>query len=393
MTQEEYGLYGYFISIILTFSIVLNFGLYIPLSKLYHDLSAPADRGKLLYTLFVMLTIGLFCSLFPIYFFGLDYTIIKILFKNPINYNAYRYTLLLAIIVSVCNFMLTNFFFTSEKINHIKRYNIWRIICINVFSLGFLYYFQNKDTVGLRLEVTYIVEGILFLLFAVYPFKEFHFTFNKALVKNSIKLALPVMFSAIFGIFINFSDKFFLEKYNSFADLSYYYLAISVAGVIPVIFVSFQNAWLPLFLKEKDVEKNVLKTNKLIFQLSIVFISISLLLILALKMTFIFGIIQEKYHEALSVLPILLLSQIVAAIVPIYTNYLIYFSKTYITPVTGIIICFINVGLNIVLIPRYGPYGAATVSLISNSAYLVIYYFITTNYIKKHIAVKPAISE
>ena len=37
MTQEEYGLYNYLLSIITTFAVVLNFALYIPLSKFYHD--------------------------------------------------------------------------------------------------------------------------------------------------------------------------------------------------------------------------------------------------------------------------------------------------------------------------------------------------------------------
>ena len=44
MTQEEYGLYGYLLSIIMTFSIVLNFGLYIPLTKFYHEFNNSKDK-------------------------------------------------------------------------------------------------------------------------------------------------------------------------------------------------------------------------------------------------------------------------------------------------------------------------------------------------------------
>src|SRR6188768_2676173 len=55
MTQEEYGLYGYLLSIILTFSIILNFGLYIPLSKFYHDYQDTEKRGKLLFTISLLL--------------------------------------------------------------------------------------------------------------------------------------------------------------------------------------------------------------------------------------------------------------------------------------------------------------------------------------------------
>src|ERR1700761_78023 len=55
MTQNEYGLYNYLISVILTFSLVLNFGLYIPVSKFYHDHSDTADRGSLLFTVLTLL--------------------------------------------------------------------------------------------------------------------------------------------------------------------------------------------------------------------------------------------------------------------------------------------------------------------------------------------------
>src|SRR5580765_4410568 len=59
MNQEEFGLYNYILSIVLTFSIVLNFGLYIPLSKLYHDCKNDVAKGQLLFSIFLMLGVAL----------------------------------------------------------------------------------------------------------------------------------------------------------------------------------------------------------------------------------------------------------------------------------------------------------------------------------------------
>ena len=120
MTQEEYGLYGYLLSIIFTFSVVLNFGLYIPLSKFYHDLETEEEKGRLLFTIFCLLAVILIGVIFPIYFFNWDYLLVKILFKNQIHYADYRGSVLLALVVSIGNFMLTNFLFTSEKINSLS---------------------------------------------------------------------------------------------------------------------------------------------------------------------------------------------------------------------------------------------------------------------------------
>jgi O-antigen/teichoic acid export membrane protein len=203
---------------------------------------------------------------------------------------------------------------------------------------------------------------------------------------SALKLALPVMLSAIFGIVINFSDKFFLEKYGSFKDMSYYYLAVSCASVIPMIFTSFQNAWLPLFLKEKDLRKNIAKTNKLMLRLFLIFLILSVLILLFVKILLALNIIQNNYNETMFILPILLVSQIISALVPLYTNYLVYFEKTHIVSVTGLTVCCVSLGLSMLIIPRFGVYGAAIVSLVSNLSYFIIYYFIVKIYKEKKIA-------
>ena len=71
--------------------------------------------------------------------------------------------------------------------------------------------------------------------------------------------------------------------------------------------------------------------------------------------------------------------------VPLYSNYLIYFEKTYIAAYIGFFICFIIYAASILLIPGYGVYGAALVSVISNLAYFIIYYFIIKNLAGKHL--------
>lgn len=389
MTQEEYGLYSYLLSIIYTFSIVLNFGLYIPLNKFYHDHENEGARGHMLFTIFCLLAGILIIVILPFYYFRLDYVLVKILFKNQINYSNYRGTVLLALIVSIGNFMLTNFLFASEKIKKLQQYNISRIIGINLIAIIFLFLLKTQDRVRVRLESTYLVEMVLFFCFMFTFISELKIRFNKAMAYAGLKLAIPVMLSAVFGIVINFSDKFFLEKYGSFKEMSYYYLAVSCAGVIPMILTSFQNAWLPLFLKEKDLGKNVIKTNKLVLRMLVIFVLLSCAIQIFVWVLISSGVIQTKYHETLYILPLLLTSQILASLTPLYTNYLVYFEKTHVASITGLTICCISLGLSMLLIPRYGVYGAGMVSIASNAFYLIIYYYIIRMYIQRKINVVP----
>ena len=110
MTQEEYGLYNYVLSMITTFAVILNFGLYVSQSKYYHDAHTIAEKKKVLFNIVFLLTSLLLLFTVPVYAFKLDYYLVKVLFKNNIDYDAYRWPMLLAVIVSVYVVILSNYF-------------------------------------------------------------------------------------------------------------------------------------------------------------------------------------------------------------------------------------------------------------------------------------------
>jgi O-antigen/teichoic acid export membrane protein len=385
MTQSEFGLYNYVISIIQTFSLVMNFGLYIPQSKLYHGFDSE-ERGKLLFTIvttlfFLLLFLYTVCTLF-----GLDDWVIRTLFANEIEYSKYKTLITLGLVVSVCTFMLTNFFYTSGKIRQVKAYNVYRIIVVNLASILALF-FLNSDNVGIRLGFTYGVEILLLCFFATHFFKELVPSFDKKIMQRSLKMGLPIMISAIFGIVINFFDKFLLQKYGSLVDLSNYYLAFSFASIIPLIFASFQNVWLPIFLKEKDLQRNFQKTKQLIPKLMLVFVFLSLAIWLLFYLMLWLQIIPDKYSDVVWILPFLLITQIFAAITPLFSNYLVYFEKTNLVSVAGLFVSAISIGLGMWLIQLFGVLGAAITTLVGNFCYLVIYYYLVLSIKKKYLKI------
>jgi O-antigen/teichoic acid export membrane protein len=225
---------------------------------------------------------------------------------------------------------------------------------------------------------------VFFTFFA----RELYRKFDKKTAIAGLKLGLPVMASALFGIVINFGDKFFLEKYSSFADLSYYYLAVSCTSAIPLIVTSMQNAWLPLFLKERDLAKNVQRTDKLMLKLFFGLLIVSIMIVVLLKILLEMHIIPIKYYQSIYILPILLFSQIISALVTMYGNYFVYFERTNMSFLSELVICILSIVLSLVLIPKYKVYAAAVVNLVSNALYLALYYFIIRAYIKKYLTSK-----
>jgi len=391
MTQSEFGLYNYILSIVQTFSLVLNFGLYVALSKLYHSYTAQQQKGELLFTIFSSLLIFniFFCAL--IYFFGLDDWLIKNLFDNVTDYTNYKAFIALALIVSVFTFMLTSFFYTSEKIRQVKTYNVYRIVAINALSLLALFVFHG-NSVTIRLGFTYGVELILLFFFSFSFFKEVIAVYNKRMLQESLKIGLPIMVSAIFGIVVNFSDKFLLQKYGSLIDLSNYYLAFSFASIITLVFTSLQNVWLPVFMKERDIQRNFEKTKRLISKLSFIFLILSVCIWLLFDGLLWIGVIPQKYNDVVWILPLLLITQMFASITPLFSNYLVYFERTGLVSLSGLFVSIISIFLGLWLIPLWGVLGAAITTLVVNFVYLGIYYYLVLFLKEKHLATNRNLS-
>ncbi len=382
MTQSEFGLFNYLLTIITTFSFILSYGLSVAQSKLYHFYKDDEERGVFLYTLNLSQLLILFAVLSIFYFLKLDYQVMSILFKNEINYERYRNVFFLAIIVSVYSLILLNYFLTSERINLVQRFGLFKMLIVHGVVI-FMLYRMRGDSVQVRLKYAYLMEGLVILVFS-YPYlKSMYLKFNLGHAIRSFRLGFPMLLSAIVGIVIHSGDKFFLERYGDFVDLSIYYLALSLSSVIPVVFMTVQNVWLPIFFKENDIAVNMVKTKKLVVYLGIFFIVISFLTMAGAKILLLTDIISSRYSSVMLVLPIVLLTQILSSILPLYSNYLVYFEKTYLIPTVGFFMGVICILLNLWLVPRYHIYGAAASSFLTHLIYLITEYTIVTTYVKK----------
>jgi len=197
---------------------------------------------------------------------------------------------------------------------------------------------------------------------------------NLGLAVKALKIGLPIMGSAILGVFVNFSDKYFIEKYCSLADLSVYYLSFTLANIITIVFSAFQNVWLPLFLKEKDVSLNLAKTKKTFLVLGGVFVAIALFIWFGLFMAIFFEIIDEKYSGVLRILPYAMITCIISGLTGLLSNYVIYWNMTFLTILFGVFVACISLPLNYFGSKLYGILGVSVVGVLVSAVQFNLYY-------------------
>jgi O-antigen/teichoic acid export membrane protein len=390
MSQNDFGLYTYLYSMIGAFSLIINFGLYLSQSKLYHDYKEE-ERGSLLFTINAVLFVSLFVLFVPIYTFHLDGYLIKLMFSHPFNYAAYREIILLALIVSVYIFMTQNFFMTSENIKKYQVYNFLRLVIVNGIVIYALAH-KNPDSALVRLKYCYLVELPILLGFSWHYIKAMKFRVQMKFVRKAIKIGYPAMLSAVLGMIFNFSDKFILEKYGNFSDLAVYNLGFTLATILMVIFASFQAVYQPLFFKEKNVKNNLEKTFAISLRIALIFTVLGIAIFFGVKFMLDYHIIQWKYSAVLFILPILLLTQGLQAILQLFLNYITYFEVVYVGTIVSLVLSVVNVSLNLILIPRFNIYGASISALANNLLALAFYYYYVQYKCKKAIKQQAAMA-
>lgn len=373
MTKEEYGLYGYIISIVGSFALIMNFGLYVPQIKMFHDFQDDKERGAALFTINFSLFIMVIIVISIVYLFDFDLLAVRFLFKNNINYLNYRAYVLCTVIVSVFGLMLYSYFMTSEKIRYIQSYNIAKFIAGNLIVITALYITAEKDSVLTRLQYTLFAETLVLFSFGYIFVKKMVPMFRFDILLKSLKIGIPIMLTALLSM-LSLSDRFFLEKYYDFETMAVYNLGLTLSGIIPIIMISFQAVYAPIFFKEKDLKINFRRANRITVFAIIAFLLIGAGIVVMSHILTFSGIIEKSYNQVTFLLPILLIGSITMALSQLYQNFMVYFEVTHLLLVFSIITNIICVILSMLLVPRFGIYGAAAAVAISGASSLMMNY-------------------
>jgi O-antigen/teichoic acid export membrane protein len=366
MTVDEYGVYGYLMTIIAVFAGALNFGIYLAQSKQYHDVSEE-QRGSYLFSINLFLAVAVTLTIGGLFATDLDRTFVSFLFEKSIDYSAYRPWIILGVVNSIYSLMVYNYFMTSEQIRYYQIQNVLKLILINTIVVAYLKY-DIGDNVLIRIKYGYIVETLILIPFLYFYLRRIRFSFNAGYVKDALFIGLPAMFSSIIGVFHSLADRKFIEQYRTHEELGIFTLGLTLSGILYMIFSAFQNSLLPFFFKEKDKTANYDRTVRAVKKIILLLSGIAAGMFLLTFLLVYFGIIRAEYYAILPIMPVMLLTHIIQAASALFANFYIYFNKNYLSIFLSVLSAVLNIVLCILLIPTLGMLGAAmatfTVSLV-----------------------------
>jgi len=192
---------------------------------------------------------------------------------------------------------------------------------------------------------------------------------------------LPLLPHALSGWAVNYIGRIFVERYMSLTDLAVFTVAMQLSLILSVINNGLNQAWVPFvfanYRKEDFVRLFSISAQRTL--LLVLFVATGIVLF-SKELLSLMGKIE--YQSATYVLPLLVLAYLFQMLYYIFVAILIFNKQTKLLPIISITSGVVAIVLNILLIPLFGMYGAASAGVFSFLLMTGLAYYFSTRYIR-----------
>lgn len=367
----DYGVISLVAMIISFLSLLLIFGMDSATARSYYEYKKHQDKNQIISSSFWFLVI-----------WAVLFLTICGLFTNQFSLIAFRtsqYRLLFILAFGTAFLtLLINFAKNILRLEFKAKLFTTVVIVNGLLVTGLNIFFVVALKFGL---LGYFVGGLLgtvtsFILAIVLIRKRLILQISWPKLKRMLLFGSMLVPTSVAYFVFDLSDRFFISRYNSLTELGLYALAINVSSLIVFFSSALGQAWSPYIMKiyfESKTTYKKLVSQALIYFL-VFFFSLSLLLVLFTpELLRIFT--TESYFGAARAVGPLAVAMVFLATTQISILGITISEKTKYLALFAGIAALVNIGLNFLLIPRYGMVGAAWATAISYLILTLSYFY------------------
>lgn len=354
LSTGEYGTVDYIISIA-TFCIpFVSMLMDEAIFRFLIDCKNRKDEQKVVSTSLIVLLVGIALFL-----------VISVPFSILIDYRYSAY-LIIYVISSTFVMMVSALLRGFGKISSYALFNF--LVSAGTVSLNVLFIAVfHWGIQGMVLASIYssIVFGIIYSV-KITIWKYFNFrNLDKALFKSMIGYSIPLIPNKISWNIINLSDRLIIMNVLGSSDSGLYSVSYKFPTLMDTVYGFFYQSW-----KESSarvLNKNEQKDfyNRVYKYLKKFMYSIVIGMIAFMPLCFCF-LINNKFHNAILYVPILLMSTYFSNISGFYGGVFTAYKDTTIMGTSTVVAAVINLVINVALIWKVGLYAAAISTFIAN---------------------------
>lgn len=184
--------------------------------------------------------------------------------------------------------------------------------------------------------------------------------FKVSLLGELWRPALPMLLCSLMIVVYTRVDQLMIASLIGIDQAGIYSVAIRVVEAYAVVPMLIATAFFPFVCSKPDADNA--RTYFDIVMFSSVVAAAAVWIAAQMAIPFLFG---PEYIPALDILGVSMLAAVFSVVGFACTNYLVAVSLGHLRPIRLALGLMLNIGLNLVLIPRFGLWGAATATLIS----------------------------
>ena len=232
------------------------------------------------------------------------------------------------------------------------------ILAVAVWRLGVLGALEAR---------LYVTVGYAVLGWALVA-PRIRFRADRKDIGDALRFGLPLVPMDVANWILTFSDRVLLERMTTLEQVGLYSLGYTIGMVMADVVRSIHKAYLPYFL---DIVGSDSKAPRTLATMGLAYVT-------AISAIALFGVLfaregvmllaAKSYHGAARVVPYVIVGYLIHGLYYLCINPLYYLKQTGILSVATVVAAAVNVGLNLLWIPRFGMMGAAYATV---AAYLV----------------------
>ena len=216
---------------------------------------------------------------------------------------------------------------------------------------------------------------ILSIYFWIISFKRKNISINKEYWSYGLRLSLPLVLHTVSLNILAQSDRVFIAKICSDADVGIYSLVYNYGILISVVTNAVADGWLPWF-HDKFFVKSFAEIRKNVKYVIVLGCYVSLACIaFAPEAVMVLG--GEDYMTGVYCVPPIVLGVLCQYVYTHYVNIELHLKKTKFVSMGTIFAALLNIVLNAIFIPQYGFVAAAYTTFFSYVCLLFVHFGIT----------------
>jgi O-antigen/teichoic acid export membrane protein len=357
---------------------VLGLSLYNAFFRWFWDKNYMAKQKSILFSVLVFLLFQ--TGLFLILAITFQHELSFLLFDS----DQYSYLIQLLLLVSgfeAIGVLVSTLLRLKERA---VLYTVLQVVKLALSLLTTVYLIVVQDR---NIEAVYEAQLIANILYIILIFnllrKNIEIKMEWKILRDMLSFSFPLVLTSISGIILNITDRYSLRFLANIEYVGVYSLGFKVANTIRVFLITSVNLALqPIIYKMMDDPGHKRFYSKVMtyFTFGLMFF----VLFFSLYAPEIIKVISKHnmdYWDAYKIVPVLSLSMLFSMLRDVSYTGLNIVKKTKIIAFLIIAAALLNVLMNMLFIPKWGFYGAAAATTLSQFIFFVfVYYFAQRHY-------------